>query len=88
MNTHDLAYTRNVLLVDYGREVEQEIVALQELIEQSAGLAEQYPSRWLAIKLLEGDADITPRIEASPRRQTDHRPASHQRSAPGKGVWR
>ncbi len=31
--THELAYTRGAFLVDYGREVEEEIVRLQQLIE-------------------------------------------------------
>lgn len=29
MATHDLAYSRGVFLVDYGREVEEEIARLQ-----------------------------------------------------------
>ena len=35
MTSHDLAYSRNITLVDYGKEVEQEIVVLQEFIEKN-----------------------------------------------------
>ncbi len=64
MATHDLAYSRGVFLVDYGREAEEEIARLQEIIEKSPALTERYASRWLAIKLLEEDKEITPKIEA------------------------
>jgi len=64
MTTHELAYTRGVSLVDYGREVEEEIARLQEAIEKVAALAARYPSRWLAIKLLEEDKEILPKVEA------------------------
>jgi ferrous iron transport protein B len=61
---HELAYTRGITLVDYGREVEEEIAHLQAAIEQVSALADHYPARWLAVKLLEEDADVLPRVEA------------------------
>ena len=64
MATHELAYTKGVALVDYGREVEEEIARLQAEIENVPALARHYASRWLAIKLLEEDGDITPKVEA------------------------
>ena len=64
MTTHELAYTRGVSLVDYGREVEEEIAHLQAAIEKVAALSARYPSRWLAIKLLEEDTEILPKVEA------------------------
>lgn len=63
--THNAAYTRNRGLVDYGAEVEEEIVALQELIEQDADLRKRYSPRWLAVKLLEEDEDILAKLHAS-----------------------
>ena len=63
MTTHELAYTRGVSLVDYGREVEEEIARLQEAIEKVSALLRRYPSRWLAIKLLEEDEEIVPKVE-------------------------
>ena len=64
MTTHELAYTRGVSLVDYGREVEEEIARLQAAIEKVAALTARYSSRWLAIKLLEEDKEIVPKVEA------------------------
>ena len=64
MATHELAYTRGVFLVDYGREVEEEIARLQAAIEKEPTLTARYPSRWLAIKMLEEDREIIPRVEA------------------------
>jgi len=66
MAMHDLAYIRGVTLVDYGREVEEEIARLQKVIEKAPALASRYPSRWLAIKLLEEDSDIVPKVRATP----------------------
>ena len=65
MATHEMAYTRGVLLVDYGREVEEEIARLQEVIEEKSALTARYPSRWLALKLLEEDSEIVSQLEAS-----------------------
>jgi len=53
MSTHTMAYTKGPALVDYGREVENEISKLQELIEANPTLTARYRTRWLAIKLLE-----------------------------------
>lgn len=44
--------------VDYGREIEEEIATLEKIISQSE-IAKGYSARWLAIKLLEGDEEIT-----------------------------
>jgi ferrous iron transport protein B len=65
MATHELAYSRGVSLVDYGREVEEEIARLQEVIEKVPALTARYPSRWLALKLLEEDSEIVSQMEAS-----------------------
>jgi ferrous iron transport protein B len=58
-----MAYTKGPALVDYGREVENEISELQELIETHASLTERYAPRWLAIKLLEEDRDVIAKVE-------------------------
>ena len=65
MATHELAYGRPIFLVDYGREVEQEIARVQEAIEEVPVLTKRYPSRWLALKLLEEDNEIVSQMEAS-----------------------
>ncbi len=58
-----LSAAQQTPLFDYGEALETEIGALQTQIEADAALASQYPPRWLAIKLLENDADLTARLE-------------------------
>jgi ferrous iron transport protein B len=45
----------------YGRDVEEEITKLEKLISINS-LAKGYPSRWLAVKLLEEDKEIISKI--------------------------
>ncbi len=64
MTTHQRAYShRYGFAIDYGREAEEEIARLQEAIGRYPQLENQYPTRWLAIKLLERDNDIHTRLE-------------------------
>ncbi|NOZ24337.1 MAG: ferrous iron transport protein B [Planctomycetes bacterium] len=49
--------------VNYGREIEEEIGKLERLIEAAPGLTEKYFPRWLAIKLIENDADVTDKVQ-------------------------
>jgi ferrous iron transport protein B len=58
-----MAYTKGPALVDYGREVENEISKLQDLIEANPALMARYGPRWLALKLLEEDSDITTKLQ-------------------------
>ena len=53
-------------LFDYGPDLEPEIAVLQSVIESSAPLSDQYVPRWLAITLLEGDADLAARVASAP----------------------
>jgi ferrous iron transport protein B len=48
--------------VGYGDEVEEEIRKIEELIQRDAALTQGYPSRWLALKLLEGDEEVTKKV--------------------------
>lgn len=48
--------------LDYGHDVEPEIGALTERIAQHPDLSARYQPRWLAIKLLEGEADLVARV--------------------------
>ncbi len=50
--------------LDYGSKLEREIAYLLALFEEIKFDAGRYPLRWLAIKLLEGDADILSRVQA------------------------
>ena len=61
---HELAYSKGFVLVDYGREVEEEIVRLQERIEQMDHLPSKYAPRWLALKLLEEDPVVRNTVSA------------------------
>ncbi|MEA3349340.1 MAG: ferrous iron transport protein B [Chloroflexota bacterium] len=63
MSSHAMAYAKNVTLVDYGREVENEIGELGEIIESNSALTTRYNPRWLAIKLLEEDSDIVDKVK-------------------------
>jgi ferrous iron transport protein B len=49
--------------IDYGREAEEEISRLVGLISNTPALAALFPSRWLAIKLLETDENIAMRLK-------------------------
>jgi len=51
----------------YEPEVEEEVTRLVALIAADHGLAERYPPRWLAVKLLEGDENVAEKVrELSP----------------------
>ncbi|MFN8447081.1 MAG: ferrous iron transport protein B [Anaerolineae bacterium] len=52
---------------DYGETLEAEIGRLQASIEADPILMKQYPPRWLTIKLLEADPDISAQLERAGR---------------------
>ncbi len=52
--------------LDYGNKFERAIARLIEGFEENKFDTGRYPQRWLAIKLLEGDADISERVQALP----------------------
>ncbi len=53
--------------IQYGKEIEEHIQALEDLVVANLGqLCTVYPSRWLAIKLLEKDADIIDKVKVLP----------------------
>ncbi|MGB4872032.1 MAG: ferrous iron transporter B, partial [Candidatus Promineifilaceae bacterium] len=51
-------------VVDYGRKLEAAIQAIQADIAAYPAIQQQYPARWLAIKLLEQDHDLQTRLLA------------------------
>ncbi|MGD6808037.1 MAG: ferrous iron transport protein B [Candidatus Bathyarchaeia archaeon] len=56
--------------VSYGKEIEEHIKAVENLVvSKLPQLSSIYPSRWLAIKLLEKDADIIAKVAALPEGQ-------------------
>ncbi|MCP4428692.1 MAG: ferrous iron transport protein B [Chloroflexi bacterium] len=50
--------------IDYGRDVEKEIEKLETVIVRFPNIQRHYPNRWLAVKLLERDADIQQKLMA------------------------
>ncbi|MCO6451962.1 MAG: ferrous iron transport protein B [Caldilineales bacterium] len=50
------AASNRSICVDYGRDIEAEIAYLSAVAERIPALAARFPSRWLAIQLLEEDA--------------------------------
>lgn len=49
--------------VHYGEEIEHELSAIETLlVDKEQQLVEKYGLRWLAVKLLEGDTDITAKV--------------------------
>lgn len=49
--------------INYGKEIEAELDQLITLIQNQPSLTRLFRPRWLAIKLLEGEADLAARIE-------------------------
>jgi len=49
--------------IDYGQEIESEISKLSSLIANSPAVEKVFPTRWLAIKLLESDEDIQQKLK-------------------------
>ena len=52
----------SIWMVDYGSAIEREIEQVVHAIESSAPIAAAFKPRWLAIKLLEGEADLTAQV--------------------------
>ena len=51
--------------LNYGEEIEQELEEIEKIvITEESGLSEEYHARWLAIKLLEQDDEITKYIKS------------------------
>ena len=57
---------RTLFRLDYGGKLEREIARIVDSFEENKFDTEHYPQRWLAIKLLECDADILERVQAMP----------------------
>jgi ferrous iron transport protein B len=49
----------------YGKEVEEDIRKIEALLLKDKELIQKYPSRWLAVKLLEGDSEVIKKIKES-----------------------
>jgi len=49
-------------VLNYGREIEEEIAKIESLIQTNGSLVEKYDSRWLAVKLLENDRELRAKV--------------------------
>jgi len=52
-------------IVRYGDEIEQELNALQTILSHHSSVVREYPLRWLALKMLENDRELTAKVEKS-----------------------
>ncbi len=50
--------------IDYGHEIEEEVTVLEGLLENQT-LVDKYGTRWLAVKLLEGDKDVQVKVDSA-----------------------
>lgn len=64
MTTGAGAVPQPTFCIDYGHDVEPEVGALTARVARHPDLAGSYPPRWLAIKLLEGEADLLERVRS------------------------
>ncbi len=55
-----------VVKIDYGQEINEQIEPLKEMLSKDEGLLDILPSQWLAVKLLENDSLTSALIEKSP----------------------
>ncbi|WP_406658309.1 ferrous iron transport protein B [Methanolobus sp. ZRKC2] len=51
--------------ISYGDEIEEKVIELEKVLVTDSKLAEKYPLRWLAVKLLDGDEEIAEKISES-----------------------
>ncbi len=57
--------TRRKVKISYGKTVDELISRVEQAIVKDKELSSRYPTRWLAIKALEGDEDVLKEIEGS-----------------------
>ena len=57
--------TRRMVKISYGKTVDELISRVEQAILKDKELSSRYPTRWLAIKALEGDEDVLKEIERS-----------------------
>lgn len=49
--------------IPYGKEIEEEIKKIQRVIREDRELSSRYSTRWLSVKLLEGDSEVVDKIK-------------------------
>lgn len=58
--------TRRMIKISYGKAADELISRVEKAILKDEKLSSRYPTRWLAIKSLEGDEEILKEVEESP----------------------
>ena len=53
-------------VITYGRDIDQSLTEIEEIVQSSEVGGNKYPARWLAIKCLEGDSQILGFLEKEP----------------------
>ena len=53
------------LRINYGKKAEELIKRVEELIKKDPEFSRRYPTRWLAIRVLEGDEDVLRKVRDS-----------------------
>ena len=67
--------------VNYGQEIEEELAKIETLlVDKERSLAGQYPPRWLAVKLLEQDSNVTAKVHSKEAIDTVAASAEHLRT--------
>lgn len=61
-----MSMVQSLFRLDYGGKIEREIARLISMFDEMKFDVGRYPQRWLAIKLLEADADILERVRNIP----------------------
>jgi len=56
------------VVISYGKAAEELISRVEKAILKDKELSSKYPTRWLAIKILEGDKEVLKEVERSPYR--------------------
>lgn len=57
---------RRIIKISYGKAADELISRVEKAILKDEELSGKYPTRWLAIKVLEGDEEILKEVEESP----------------------
>jgi len=67
----------HVPVINYGREIEQELAIIESLIRKNGSVTGKHDARWLAVKLLENDKELRATVVSPEVNDQIERSASH-----------
>ncbi len=70
-------------IIDYGKELEEELSIIQEMIEADQALVQKFDPRWLAVKLLENDKEVWGKVRSLPLEELVAKSTAHIRDILG-----